>query len=355
MCLRAGSRKFQRKKKSSTEQVAQPPSQISSSDNTGKNNPKAAAQKWTRSLLGSDLREVRKQFVEAVKPYMPPGSREAFSQEANFEKNRYDDVELLDKTRVKIKDAPDGSDYIHASFVQVSPKVLIICAQGPLEATIQHFWIMIIEQSCKVVLQLCQFMEDGKEKTCPYFPTVEQGAEKEYGAVKVRVVSRNMGVGNMKMVERTLLEVTFGTKILETTHLLFSGWPDHSVPDLFPTYIEMRSLIRRLADKGPIVAHCSAGIGRSGSYAAIEMACYELIERQNRNFSMVELMKRLRDQRMQAVQNDQQYLFIHRMVLEILLAEKTIEATSQLHKFCKKYDELIERKKAEIADLKKRK
>jgi protein tyrosine phosphatase len=137
----------------------------------------------------------------------------------------------------------------------------------------------------------------------------------------------------------------------------------------------MRSLIRRLADKRPVVAHCSAGIGlflfslvhfllsnhlpllpgRSGSYTAIEMAYYELTTRQNRNFNMTEMMRQLRDQRAQSVQKDQQYLFVHRLVLEVLLSEKVIEKTDKVSQFCKDYEDLVERKKAEAAKQRKKK
>lgn len=82
------------------------------------------------------------------------------------------------------------------------------------------------------------------------------------------------------------------------------------------------------------------------------MACYELMTRGNRQFDMTSQVRHLRDQRMQAVQNDQQYAFIHRIVLEILLKEGYIAVSGDYNKFVKEYDELMARKKKELAKFK---
>jgi protein tyrosine phosphatase len=95
------------------------------------------------------------------------------------------DVYLLDKTRVKVTINPDSDDYIHASFVEVSSELTYICAQGPLENTITQFWLMCVQEDVKVILQLCKFVEDGKEKCCNYLPSDSDTAS--FGCVEVKV------------------------------------------------------------------------------------------------------------------------------------------------------------------------
>lgn len=207
------------------------------------------------SVLDTGLRGIRTEFMKIAKNYVPQGTHDACDE--HLACNRYDDVLCLDKTRVKLKNAPDGEDYIHASYVTVNDDLVYICAQGPLANTAHHFWLMIMQENCKVVLQLCQLVEDGKEKCNEYYPSAADGNEwKSYGAVQVKCVDRNSNVAGMKKVIKTKMQVRLEDKkdsVHELTHIYYHGWPDHSVAESVATCREVRSLVHRLYEKKPIV------------------------------------------------------------------------------------------------------
>uniref|UniRef100_A0AC34PYH5 Protein tyrosine phosphatase n=1 Tax=Panagrolaimus sp. JU765 TaxID=591449 RepID=A0AC34PYH5_9BILA len=332
---------------------------------------------WMENVLDMGLRGIRTEFMKVAKNYVPQGSHDACDEHLAL--NRYDDVLCLDKTRVKLKNNPEGDDYIHASYVTVNDDLtrvklknnpegddyihasyvtvnddlVYICAQGPLSNTAHHFWLMIMQENCKVVLQLCQLIEDGKEKCNEYYPTPTDGNDwKTYGSVQVKIVDRTSNVAGMKKVTKTKMQVRMEDKkdsVHELTHIFYQGWPDHSVAESVATCREVRALVHRLYEKKPIVAHCSAGIGRTGTFVMIELVAYRLLVKHDTDLRMLDVMKELREQRMHAIQNDQQYVFVFRCVLEILLHEDALPKTPEITKFIEDYENLIARKKAERA------
>uniref|UniRef100_A0A0M3HW88 Protein-tyrosine phosphatase n=1 Tax=Ascaris lumbricoides TaxID=6252 RepID=A0A0M3HW88_ASCLU len=301
---------------------------------------------WMDEVAALGIRGIRKEFVNDLKCYVPSGPQSAWECEKNYDKNRFEDIRLLDSTRVILRNTPDNEDYIHASYVKIDEDFMFICAQGPLKNTAQHFLIMIVQEGSKVVLQLCQAMEDGKEQCAEYIPL--DGTEcKDYGAVRVRVLEKPKHVLSLKKVVRTKLQITYAGVSHETEHILYSGWPDHGVPESVSVCKEVRNLVHKYAEKKPIVVHCSAGIGRTGAYVAVEMALYRL--KRKEVVVMSELLKDLREQRMGAIQNDQQYLFVFRMVIEVLIAEDALVKDQRVIDFIKEYDDLIKRKRVERA------
>jgi len=202
---------------------------------------------------------------------------------------------------------------------------------------------MCIQEETKVILQLCLNVEDEKEKCCEYLPK-EIGESISYGPVQVKIIS-TCAVPATKKVTKMMVQCKFDGKETTITHLLYFGWPDHSVPESVPTFREVRTLVHKICEKKPIVLHCSAGIGRTGTFAAIDMVCHKLLIEHDGDFSMVELMHDLRKQRMQAIQNDQQYSFIFRAVIEILIAEDALPKSSDVNQFIQGYEDLVMRKK----------
>uniref|UniRef100_A0A9J2PW32 Protein-tyrosine-phosphatase n=1 Tax=Ascaris lumbricoides TaxID=6252 RepID=A0A9J2PW32_ASCLU len=300
-------------------------------------------EQWICSIAELGVRGIRKEFVHEVKGFVPLGAQSAWEDDKNFEKNRYEDIRLLDKTRVIIKKSPDNDDYIHASYVQVDNDVTYICAQGPLPNTVQNFWIMIIQEQSKVVLQLCQSIENGKEQSAEYFPT--DAKSKGYGAVNVKILEKPSNVIGLKKVTRTKIQATYGSVTHEVIHILYWGWPDHCVAESPAVCKEVRNIVHRHYERKPIVVHCSAGIGRTGTFVAMEMAISRL--KRKEAISICDLAKALREQRMGAIQNDQQYLFIFRMVIEILMSDDLLTKDLQVMNFLKEYDDVIQRKRLE--------
>uniref|UniRef100_A0A915ARR5 Protein-tyrosine-phosphatase n=2 Tax=Parascaris univalens TaxID=6257 RepID=A0A915ARR5_PARUN len=300
-------------------------------------------EEWMNNTAELGVRGVRKEFVRDIKGYVPSGSQSAWENDKNFDKNRYEDIRLLDKTRVIIKKAQNGDDYIHASYVKVADNLTYICAQGPLENTVQNFWIMVIQEESKVILQLCQMRENGKEQSAEYFP--KNSTTKSYGAVHVHVKEKPTNAVGLKNVTRSKIQATYEGKTQEVLHILYTGWPDHCVADSPAVCCGVRNLVHKNYDKKPVIVHCSAGVGRTGTFVAIEMAVSKLKEKEIT--SICDLAKCLRDQRMGAIQNDQQYLFIYRMVIEVLMNEDLLTKDLQVINFLKDYEDIIQRKKAE--------
>uniref|UniRef100_A0A0R3RV89 Protein-tyrosine phosphatase n=1 Tax=Elaeophora elaphi TaxID=1147741 RepID=A0A0R3RV89_9BILA len=260
-------------------------------------------EEWMQNAVQLGIRGIRKDFVNKVRNYTPENATtEAWNLDRNTDKNRYEDIKLEDKTRVRLKKTSSNEDdYIHASYVTVSNDLIYICAQGPLPNTVQDFWIMAIQEETNVILQLCQNKENDREQCSEYLPNESTGW-KEYGAVRVRITEPTSGIVTLRKVTRTKIEASYSDKTHEVMHIAYAGWPDHSVPDSPATCREIYTLLHKHYGKKPIIVHCSAGIGRTGTFVAVEMVMEKL--RKNETCTVVDVMRKLREQRLHAVQND---------------------------------------------------
>uniref|UniRef100_A0A0M3K7G4 Protein-tyrosine phosphatase n=1 Tax=Anisakis simplex TaxID=6269 RepID=A0A0M3K7G4_ANISI len=328
----------------------------------------SVAELWMNEVAATGVRGIRKEFINDLKGYVPIGPQTAWECEKNYDKNRFEDIRLLDNTRVILRNTPDNEDYIHASYVKLDGDTVFICAQGPMNNTAQHFLIMIVQEGSKVIVlghfckksvsvtagsnqNLCtesvdRFLRCGIGRSTVMIP--KNGSEcEDYGAVRVRILGKPKHFLSLKKVTHTRIRITYAGVSHETEHILYTGWPDHSVPESVTVCKEVRNIVRKYAGKKPVIVHCGAGIGRSGAYVAAEMAINRL--QRNEMLVMGELIKDLRDQRMGAIQNDQQYLFVFRMVIEVLVSEELLLKNQQVIDFIKEYDDLIKRKRLERA------
>ncbi|CAK5010500.1 unnamed protein product [Meloidogyne enterolobii] len=255
-----------------------------------------------------EVRIVRQQYALDLQQYRRPGGTyQAFNriESESLGLNRYEDVQLLDHSRVILKSS-GGIDYIHASHVKGGPFPMI-CAQGPVDRTIGHFWTMVAENNCAVIVQLCQYVEDGRRKCADYFP---QGKSTNYGNVTVEQRGQTKESPSNPHVKRTLFNVALrGEKPMDVAHFRFDGWPDHDVPDNPTSFRQFRLAILRQAieKKCTVLIHCSAGVGRTGTYAAIEIAIRNLIQNDHL-IQMSTVYRAVRNQRERAIQTDLQVL-----------------------------------------------
>uniref|UniRef100_A0A1I7VXC3 Protein-tyrosine phosphatase n=1 Tax=Loa loa TaxID=7209 RepID=A0A1I7VXC3_LOALO len=144
----------------------------------------------------------------------------------------------------------------------------------------------------QVILQLCQHKENDREQCSEYLPNETTGW-KEYGAVRVRITEPTSGVVTLKKVARTKIEASYSDKTQELVHIAYAGWPDHSVPDSTSTCREIYSMLHKYYGRKPIIVHCSAGIGRTGSFVAVELAMAKL--RKNETCIVVDITRKLRE------------------------------------------------------------
>ncbi|CAK5030388.1 unnamed protein product [Meloidogyne enterolobii] len=319
-----------------------------------------AAQRWfycafLTLVRHGGIRRIREKFVNDLATYRSKRvTTKAFDDDRNSELNRYPDVALIDQTRVVLRDGPEGSDYVHASKVKGS-EFPMICAQGPIDESIANFWTMVVEQNCGVIVQLCQNQEEGREKCADYIP-----AEPTlYGNATVSVKESTHATVANPSVHRTVLEASLPSgRSVEVVHFLYDGWPDRDVPLSPAAFRQLRGTVQKLAvaRKCSVLIHCSAGIGRTGTYAAIEMAYRDLIAN-DREVQMSTIFQRLRDQRAHAIQTDLQYLFLHRALIDIAVEKgrlNRVDKAGGVDAFIKEYEELIKRKREERKELERK-
>ncbi|XP_078490769.1 receptor-type tyrosine-protein phosphatase epsilon [Ciona intestinalis] len=229
----------------------------------------------------------------------------------NLIKNRYDNVVPYDVTRVVITPGsdPTETDYINANYVSgyMMAKKWIAC-QGPKKETINDFWKMIWEQNCATIIMVTRLVENGKPKCDQYWP----GEKEIYGDYDVTLVEEKNR--NFFVVRR--FQIKHGDVERSVTQFHYISWPDFGVPSNAAHLLKFRRRVcsSNPCDAGPIVIHCSAGVGRTGTYILID-AALEQIKKEGKT-DLFTLLNNMRKERMMLVQTDPQYAFAHKAVLE---------------------------------------
>ncbi|XP_054847254.1 tyrosine-protein phosphatase non-receptor type 23 [Eublepharis macularius] len=232
-------------------------------------------------------------------------------------KNRHQDIMPYDKNRIILRSGKD--DYINASRVEdlSSYCPTIIATQAPLVGTASDFWLMIYEQKVSVVVMLVSEQEIEKQKVVRYFPT-ERGQPMVHGPITLVLTSLKASPTH---VER-MITLQFRDQSLKRTviHLQFSSWPELGLPDskgnllrfiqeVHSHYLHQRPL------HTPIVVHCSSGVGRTGAFCLLYAALQE-VEAGNSIPDLVQLVKRIRQQRKHMLQEKLHLKFCYEAVLK---------------------------------------
>ncbi|CEF67760.1 Protein-tyrosine phosphatase, receptor/non-receptor type domain and Protein-tyrosine/Dual specificity phosphatase domain and Protein-tyrosine phosphatase, catalytic domain-containing protein [Strongyloides ratti] len=248
---------------------------------------------------------------------------------SNTNKCRYKDVYCLDKSRVRLKPTLGRTnDFIHANYVSIRDYIdnyKMICAQGPLPNTVTDFWKMIIQENCQNIVMLTQCYETvGKSqvKKCEQYWPLNVGETMKYGNIKIN----NIKVTKVCCgIQLTNLEVKDESTKLNVSHIIMTNWPDKGAPKIdFTLFIILQHLTRN----SPSLIHCSAGIGRTGTLAVIDM----LLARLSTDcppISLASTIQNLRLYRHGAVQTESQYSYIIRVMFQLavdrgILSEKEI-------------------------------
>ncbi|XP_054096458.1 tyrosine-protein phosphatase non-receptor type 9 isoform X3 [Callithrix jacchus] len=261
----------------------------------------------------------------------------------NLEKNRYGDVPCLDQTRVKLtkRSGHTQTDYINASFMDgYKQKNAYIGTQGPLENTYRDFWLMVWEQKVLVIVMTTRFEEGGRRKCGQYWP-LEKDSRIRFGFLTVT----NLGVENMNHYKKTTLEIhnTEERQKRQVTHFQFLSWPDYGVPSSAASLIDFLRVVRNqqslavsnmgARSKGqcpepPIVVHCSAGIGRTGTFCSLDICLAQLEELGTLN--VFQTVSRMRTQRAFSIQTPEQYYFCYKAILEFAEKEGMVSSGQNL-------------------------
>nr|XP_046178538.1 receptor-type tyrosine-protein phosphatase S-like isoform X7 [Oncorhynchus gorbuscha] len=258
--------------------------------------------------------------------------------EVNKPKNRYANVIAYDHTRVVLApiegSSPGilGSDYINANYIDGYRKQnAYIATQGPLAETFGDFWRMVWEQRAASVVMMTRLEEKSRIKCDQYWPS--RGTE-TYGMTQVTILD-TMELATF-CVRTFSLQKNGCNERRELRQFQFTAWPDHGVPE-YPT--PFLAFLRRVKacnppDAGPVIAHCSAGVGRTGCFIVID-AMLERIRHEHTAdiYGHVTLM---RSQRNYMVQTEDQYGFIHEALLEAVACGNTEVAARSLFSYMQK-------------------
>ncbi|KAM9719959.1 receptor-type tyrosine-protein phosphatase S isoform 10-T10 [Menidia menidia] len=254
--------------------------------------------------------------------------------EVNKPKNRYANVIAYDHTRVTLAPIEGilGSDYINANYIDGYRKQnAYIATQGPLAETFGDFWRMVWEQRTASVVMMTRLEEKSRIKCDQYWPS--RGTE-TYGMIQVTLLD-TMELATF-CVRTFSLHKSGSSERREVRQFQFTAWPDHGVPE-YPT--PFLNFLRRVKacnppDAGPIIAHCSAGVGRTGCFIVID-AMLERI-RHERTVDIYGHVTLMRSQRNYMVQTEDQYSFIHEALLEAVACGNTEVAARSLYSYMQK-------------------
>jgi len=247
--------------------------------------------------------------------------RELFSSASTPQsvyKNRYPDILPFEHSRVHLSSIPsrEGSDYINANWIFGHS---YISCQAPIFSTFADHWRMVWETHSPITIMLTRIFEAGRTKAHIYWPLSQDTLV--FGEITVTKLEEE---DNGNFVLRRFL-LSKGNEAREVYHLHFTGWPDFGVPQSTHGILELVSTVNNLQaemGEGPLIVHCSAGVGRSASFIAIHQAVHTL-ENTGTLPDISEIVLQMRKERMAMVQTEKQFEFIHRVLNDFQPEENT--------------------------------
>ncbi|KAM6147415.1 receptor-type tyrosine-protein phosphatase T isoform 6-T6 [Erethizon dorsatum] len=280
-----------------------------------------------------------KEEYEAL-PEGQTASWDTAKEDENRNKNRYGNIISYDHSRVRllVLDGDPHSDYINANYIDGYHRPRhYIATQGPMQETVKDFWRMIWQENSASIVMVTNLVEVGRHPAEHTVGNATLGRAASPGMVKcVRYWPDDTEVyGDIKV---TLIETeplaeyvirTFTVQkkgyheIRELRLFHFTSWPDHGVPCYATGLLGFIRQVKFLnpPEAGPIVVHCSAGAGRTGCFIAID-TMLDMAE----NEGVVDIfncVRELRAQRVNLVQTEEQYVFVHDAILEACLCGNT--------------------------------
>ncbi|XP_063963207.1 receptor-type tyrosine-protein phosphatase delta-like [Lytechinus pictus] len=252
---------------------------------------------------------------------------EVATRQENVSKNRYINIIPYDHSRVILDtdlDAPH-EDYINASFVSgyLRPKAYI-ATQGPLSTSVFDFWRMVWQERVPIIVMLTKLVENKKRKCDPYWPEDIE----TYGDFTIAVVAER---NYHNYTERTLtIRKAWDPEERRVQHFHYTSWPDMGLPLSATPLLEFITQVKEFEAKpsGPTIVHCSAGVGRTGTYITIDSMMDMAAREQQVN--VLDFIYRMRTKRVKMVQTPEQYVFIYEALLECLLCGYTSVPTKSI-------------------------
>ncbi|KAK3726778.1 hypothetical protein RRG08_059848 [Elysia crispata] len=228
----------------------------------------------------------------------------------NIKKNRYKNIIPYDASRVPLQTVKGkkNSGYINASFVKgFKSYKAFIASQGPNDFILSDFVRMLWEQKVEKVVMLTKLVEEGKKKCSTYWP-VE--GEEEFGDVTVKLLTTHV------FAEYTIRHLRLSTKgqsSRDLTQFHFTAWPDKSVPESPWGLVDLYHRVMAAPGSDPVLVHCSAGVGRTGTFIGLCNLLEEAEATGKMDFKST--LWKLRQDRMHTIQTVEQYKYLHKVAL----------------------------------------
>uniref|UniRef100_A0AC35TNI9 Protein-tyrosine phosphatase n=1 Tax=Rhabditophanes sp. KR3021 TaxID=114890 RepID=A0AC35TNI9_9BILA len=261
---------------------------------------KQVIENWVKNVLEKGVANLKKEFEENKRYFPKDMTLDAFKKGQEEKKNR-----------------------INRSLILYS-----------------NLFSMILQEQCTSIIMLCGLVEKGQQKCAAYWP-VTKGETKTYDNFEVTAVEVSPLDETYTNVVKTqlLVKSKVSAKEMKVNHFYWTDWPDRGVPANNDCATTLLDFVR--GSTKPIVVHCSAGIGRTGSIVAIEYIFQKFVKAELVE-SSIEILKSIRNQRPYSIQTYQQYLFIHRNVLQFIANNSNIitkNYAALMTKFEKEYEE----------------
>ncbi|XP_059173397.1 receptor-type tyrosine-protein phosphatase alpha-like [Physella acuta] len=251
----------------------------------------------------------REYFIEQFKKIPSPANVSTIvaDSEDNKNKNRYRNIRAYDHSRIhlEINTKNNEGDYINASYLEgYNNQEKFIASQGPCASMLNDFIRMLWEQKVEKVIMLTNLIEEGKNKCLKYWP--DEGKEK-FGDIKVKLAATHV-FADYTIRKLELMKKNEPTHAL--THFHFTSWPDKGVPATPWSLVDFEQRVAMEESTRPMVVHCSAGVGRTGTFIALRNVMREAEDTGVVNFFRT--VSKLRQDRMMMIQTAEQYEFLHK-------------------------------------------
>ncbi|XP_054546254.1 tyrosine-protein phosphatase non-receptor type 20 isoform X2 [Talpa occidentalis] len=263
--------------------------------------------------------EINEEFLSLESKNLP-GEFNSGNEPHNRDKNRYRDILPYDSTRVPLG---ENKDYINASYIRIvnsEEEYFYIATQGPLTETIEDFWQMVLENNSNIIVMITRETECGVVKCQRYWPiSKEMPLElKNYRIFLEKYQILQYFIIRLFQVVRKPTGKSHSVKQLQ-----FTNWPDHGTPDSVDGFIKYVRYVRKSHHTGPMIVHCSAGVGRTGVLLCVDVVLCAI--EKNFPFDIWNIVAQMREQRRGMIQTKEQYCFCFKIVLEVLKKLQTVK------------------------------
>uniref|UniRef100_A0A8W8NZK0 protein-tyrosine-phosphatase n=1 Tax=Magallana gigas TaxID=29159 RepID=A0A8W8NZK0_MAGGI len=246
---------------------------------------------------------------------------------ANITKNRFKTVLPYDHSRVILVNK--DSDYINANYIDVfGQEKVYIATQGPRQNTVEEFWLMVWQENVSQIVMLTNVTEGKKAKCVQYWPD----SDEDFDCDVFTITTTHQRQYANYVIRKMKIWHTKRNESRNITQYQYTSWPDHGVPDplnllLFKNHVTRSKCVTH---GDPTLVHCSAGIGRSGTYIAIDALLRE--GQKNSKINIAECVKKIRENRMNMVQTYEQYKTIYQTLHLMFMSPSTVQSETEFLK-----------------------